>query len=68
MKYANQEMLQNAFLKVFVAGSPHRVYFRDVRIYKKYSKRIAPHLPSYVEGCTPSRNHKDDHDDGCRLA
>lgn len=49
MKYATPELLQNAFLKVFVAGSPHRLYFRDVKSYKKIPKRISPALPAFAK-------------------
>lgn len=64
----SQDTLQNAFLKVQVAGSIQRVYFRDVKHYKKYVKRSAPHVPTYPS-CYPAEQvPKDSPDEHCRIA
>ena len=68
MKYATPELLQNAFLKVFVAGSPHRLYFRDVKTYKKLNKRIHPPLPDSTKDYQRRRLSKQDLEESNQLS
>jgi len=47
MKYADPTLLSKAFIKVNVNSSTHKVYFKDVKMYKKLKKRCIPCIPCY---------------------
>lgn len=52
MKQAGVPLPANAFLKVVVGTHLRRVYFKDV---KRYKKLVKPHIPPI-----PSFHHQDD--------
>lgn len=47
MKYQINYIPENAFLKVTVDGRQRKLYFRDVKTYRKISKKHVPHIPPY---------------------
>jgi hypothetical protein len=48
MKYQINFIPENAFLKVSVEGRQRRLYFKDVRTYKKVPKRHPPPIPQFT--------------------
>lgn len=47
MKYQINFIPQNAFLKVSVEGRQRRLYFKDVKTYKKVPKCRTPAIPAF---------------------
>lgn len=47
MKYADPNLLSKAFIKVIVRQSTKKVYFKDLKMYKKLKKRSIPCIPTY---------------------
>jgi len=47
MKYTENIIPLNAFLKVSVSQRIQKVYFKDVKMYKKIYRKLAPSLPAY---------------------
>ncbi len=48
MKYILSQIPPNAFLKVNVNSSTRKIYFKDVKIYRKIIKKTHPPLPAYT--------------------
>lgn len=53
MKYTISQVPLNAFIKVVVGSATRKVYFRDVKMYKKITSKSHPSIPHYH-----SRAHK----------
>lgn len=47
MKYALPQVPPNAFLRVTVNHAQRKVYFKDVRMYRKITRRPTPPLPQF---------------------
>ncbi len=47
MKYDKNSLPHNAFLKIKVGPSSQRLFFKDVLVYKKITKRHIPHIPQF---------------------
>ncbi len=49
MKYVASFIPENAFLKVKVGSQQRRIYFKDVKMYKKVVRGIRPSIPIFEE-------------------
>ena len=49
MKQSSPLVLDNAFLKIQVGRQPQKLFFKDVKNYRKLIKKITPALPLFPE-------------------
>jgi len=49
MKYTENIIPLNAFLKVSVSQRIRKVYFKDVKMYTKIYRKLAPSIPSFED-------------------
>lgn len=49
MKYEHY----NKYIRVMVRGKEHKIYFKDLKMYKKVRSRQFPSIPAFdaVDGC-----------------
>lgn len=56
MKYATKLLPENAFLKVRVGSHLRRVYFKDVKLYRKVVRGNHPPVPMFEEEVSWSKS------------
>ena len=47
MKEVDLQLLENAFLKIRVGTRIRKIFFKDVRMYRKYHRKMTPAVPFF---------------------
>jgi hypothetical protein len=68
MKYAIAKIPENAFIKISINQAARKVYFKDVKMFKKIVRAAHPNIPKYA-GSNPAKevdfNTDEDNSDDC---
>lgn len=63
MNYIISQIPNNAFLKVNINQTTRKIYFNDVKMYKKIIKKTYPPLPNYpIDRTNKEREDNTDED------